>query len=144
MEFVAIEIPYAIEPCFPVEIGHVDHQCVALPVAARISQPEVDVAIRVFGGVGVDGTNGMAELEEQSQVARPLEDLERLIAVNTARRSERKALGSRIGRSARGEILRALFERRRSGKELRCLRPLLRQAARLWSQDAAPGRSQPR
>ena len=90
-----LKFPYAIEPCFAVKIVHVDHQSVALPMAAGISQPEVDVAIRVFGAVGVDGSHGVTELEQQRQVARALEDLERLITVETARRSQREALVAR-------------------------------------------------
>jgi hypothetical protein len=113
MKLVAIEIAHPIQPRFPVEIGYVDHQCLALPVAARISQPEVDVAIRVFRVVGIDRADGMAELEEQRQITRPLEDLERLVVVNAARCPERKALRSRIGGCSCGEVFRSLLERRR-------------------------------
>src|ERR1700722_15091532 len=107
MQLVAIEVPYAIQPRFPVEIGHVHHQGVALPVATRVPQPEVDVAIRVFGAVGIDGSNRMTELIEQGQVTGPLEDLERLAIVDAARRPEREALGSWIGGGARGGGFRA-------------------------------------
>src|SRR3984957_7500432 len=66
----------------------------------------------MFGAVGMDGANRMAELEQQRQIARPLQDLERLITVNAARSPERKALRSRICRRAGGKILRALVKRR--------------------------------
>ncbi len=64
VQFVAVEVSDAIEPGFAVEVGHIDHERVALPVTAGISQPEVDVAVRVFCTVRVDGANGMAELEQ--------------------------------------------------------------------------------
>lgn len=53
----------------------------------------------------------MTELEEQCQIARPLEKLERLIAVDATRGPEREAFVSRVSGSARGEVLCTLPER---------------------------------
>ncbi len=63
--------------------------------------------------VGVDRPDRMAELEHDRQVARTLEDLERLRVVDPARRAEREALRARIGGRAGREVLLPLLERPR-------------------------------
>ena len=66
--------------------------------------------------VRVDGPDRMPELVYERQVAWPLEDLERLAAVDAARRAEGEALAPRVGDGARLEVLLAL---RKSGRLVR-------------------------
>ena len=118
----------AIQPRLAVEVVDVDHQRVALPAGPRIAQPEVDVAVGMARAVGVDGPHRMAELVEQRQVARPLEDLERLTRVGAAEDAEREALVPRIGGRARREVLLLL---RQAGRRV---------GDRSALDDAEPGR----
>ena len=40
----AIEIADHVQPGFGLEIGHIDHQRIALPVATRVSLPQFDIS----------------------------------------------------------------------------------------------------
>ena len=83
---------------------------------ASTVDPEGVAAERALGvprAVGVNRPDRMAELIDDRQVARPLEDLKRLAAVDAARRPQREAFAPRVGGGAGGEVLLAPLERRR-------------------------------
>src|SRR5712691_9309242 len=76
VERLAVRVPGRIEPRFGPEIGHVDHQRVALPTADRIAQPQVN-AIQVGARSGLDDALVVHVLVHEHDVSGPLQNLKR-------------------------------------------------------------------
>ena len=93
-----------IEPRLVVEIGHINHQRIALPVAARIAVEQLDRCRHVRPSVERDHPVGMVPRVEQRHHPRRLIDLE-IEAVIHSRHTHRRTAIFRldVGDLRRGE-----------------------------------------
>src|SRR6266700_3395656 len=66
-------LPGSSESASSSEIGGVDHQRTALPMANRVSLPLADVLRDMRAPVGGDDASGVVNLVEQGYVSRPLQ-----------------------------------------------------------------------
>src|SRR5579863_489540 len=74
VERLAVRMPRRVEPRLGPEIGHVDHQRVALPVADRIAQPQVD-AIQMVARSSSNDALVVHVLVHEHDVSGPLQNL---------------------------------------------------------------------
>src|SRR4029453_7463117 len=72
---VAVKIPDDVEPRLVVVIGHIDDQRIPLPVATRISLPELNVVADMWTAVERDDSIRVSELDHHDHIPRRLEDL---------------------------------------------------------------------
>src|SRR2546425_8083044 len=77
VERIAVEIAGPVEPGLVVEMDHVDHERVALPAAARISEPPLDLAGRMRVANGKDVPDRVHVLVQDRELVRLLNNLER-------------------------------------------------------------------
>ena len=78
MQFVRVEVAGSVEPGLGLEVGRVDHQCVAFPAAARIAHVELDAFVVVRPAIGENHAIGVHVLIDDRDAVVVLEDLERL------------------------------------------------------------------
>src|ERR1700722_11709859 len=78
MQIAAVEIPGCVEPSLVVEVRHVHHQSVALPMPPRIAQPVLQ-AVQMLA-LHLDVANGVDILRQEGDdwLIRRLHDLKRI------------------------------------------------------------------
>ena len=113
-----MEIAGPVEPCLIVEVDHVDDERVALPAAARVSEPPFDLTRRMWRAVREDVADGVHVLVQDSQLVRLLDDLERKRHVHDARHARQVTLGFRVQRGALFVVLLLLCQRPRLIRDL--------------------------
>src|SRR5258705_10554244 len=80
---LAVEIANYVETCFRVEVGRIDDQRVAFPVAATVAHPELHVRGRVRPVVQRDDAIRVVLVPDEDDRARRLDDAERREVVET-------------------------------------------------------------
>src|SRR5216684_6511881 len=81
---VTVEISGPVEPGPVVEIGHIDHQRISFPTAARVPQPPIEAGARMRS-VHEDIANRMRMLVENRDLLGSLRDLKRKRQIRDAR-----------------------------------------------------------
>ncbi len=108
----------AIEPRVLAEVDAVDHQRVAVPAAARITHPPVDVPGGMGIAVHVDLADGVVVFVEDVHLVGLLHDLERERHERDARHAREITLRFRIERRALRFVLFLLRQRLRFIRQL--------------------------
>src|SRR2546426_170823 len=111
VQFLAVKIPSAIEPCLICEIHNIDNEDVALPVSSGISHPKIERPLWMWSSVRVNVSPSAVVLERDPYIIGRLENLERKRHIHNAGNTKQISLRIRIGRRAILEILPLLRKR---------------------------------
>ena len=93
-----------IEPGLIVQIGCVDHQRVAFPVAQRIAHPEIDIG-KMLCAVQIDMADGVRELRKYGELFGILHYLKRIGNVHDAGYAGQEALAQRVTQMCDSHLL---------------------------------------
>ena len=93
---VTVKVPRHVEPCFVIDVADVDNQRVAVPAAARIAHPRIEIG-GVMAAVCVDQAINQRPLEGDCHGLGRLKDLKREVHIHDPWDAGHVALRERIG-----------------------------------------------